>query len=68
MIADMTIPRIAARLDPDSIDTVRIAIRMPAEVKARFDAACKDCGMTMSEAVRIMADRWIAKHEKRAAE
>lgn len=44
------------RIDPDSLAHIRIAIRIPAELKARFDAYCDEHGLTMSDVIRRAID------------
>lgn len=44
-------------LDPGSAEPIRIAVRIPAGIKAAFDQFCVERGVTMSDMIRELIVR-----------
>ncbi len=47
-------------LDPGNSDPIRIAVRIPAGMKERFEDYCRERGATMSDVVREMIEQQLA--------
>ena len=54
------------RIDPDSIEQIRMIVRVSAQLRTDFDAACKARGTTISQVLRKTAERWVAEDKRRA--
>ncbi len=51
-------------LDPGNAEPIRIAVRIPAGVKAEFEAACAQDEISMSDMIRELVGNWLVERPR----